>query len=150
MWRRVTVDASIDHPVERVFAYLADPESWPRFVPAVIHRRRIDDGPIEIGSRWEATDRIILFDIHFTDELAEIEPPNRVVWLSTAPWNSRVEYACQADGDGTRVHATYEGDIGGWMRLIAWLPGPIVAWILAKDFKRLGKLLATQEAAGQS
>ena len=27
-------------------------------------------------------------------------PERRVVWHSTAPWNSRVEYVCAADGPG--------------------------------------------------
>jgi Polyketide cyclase / dehydrase and lipid transport len=143
MWRRVTVRAAIDQPAERVFAYLAEPTSWPEFVPAVVFRRRIDTGPVRIGSTWQATDRIGPFRIHFIDELAEIEQDRRVVWISSSPWNARTEYVLTpADGE-TRIRATYEGDIGGWLRLLAWLPGPIVAWILAKDFERLQRLLGS-------
>ena len=144
MWRRVVVHATIDQPVERVFAFLADPASWPQFVPAVVVRRPIGSGPMQVGRTWEATDRIGPFKIHFIDELAEIEPDHRVVWLSSSPWNSRVEYVCTAQDRTTRIRATYEGDIAGCLRLIAWLPGPLVAWILAKDFKRLGALLAAR------
>jgi uncharacterized protein YndB with AHSA1/START domain len=143
MWRRVTVHATIDQPPERVFAYLADPTSWPEFVPAVVLRRRIDTGPVEIGSTWQATDRIGPFKIHFVDELAEFEQDQRIAWRSSSPWNARTEYVLTPADGGTRLRATYEGDIGGWLRLLAWLPGPIVAWILAKDFERLQKLLTS-------
>ncbi|RPH35584.1 MAG: hypothetical protein EHM90_03945, partial [Chloroflexi bacterium] len=91
MWRRVTLDVVIGHPPERVFPYLADPERWPEFAPAVASRRRIGDGSQTVGSRWAAVDRIGPFRIRFTDELGEVEPDARVAWLSSAPWNSRVE-----------------------------------------------------------
>lgn len=148
MWRRVVVHAFIDQPVEQVFDHLADPTSWPDFVPAVVLRHPIGSGPVGVGSTWEAVDRIGPFKIHFIDELAEIESGHRVVWLSSSPWNSRVEYVCDAEGSGTRIRASYEGDIAGWLRSIAWLPGPVVAWILAKDFKRLGALLAARATSG--
>lgn len=52
MWRRVEVQARVDRPVELVFDHLADPETWPTFVPAVVMRRRLDEGPVRVGSRW--------------------------------------------------------------------------------------------------
>ena len=58
-----------------------------------------------------ATDRIGPFRFHFIDELAELEPNRRVVWLSSAPWNSRVEYVCLPAGESTDIQARYEGDI---------------------------------------
>lgn len=150
MWRRVTVHATLDQPVERVFAYLADPTSWPEFVPAVVLRRPIGTGPVEVGSTWQATDRIGPFKIHFIDELAEIDEPRRVVWLSSSPWNARTEYALEAADGGTRITARYEGDIGGWLRTLAWIPGPVVARILAQDFKRLQRLLTSRTQAVDS
>jgi hypothetical protein len=142
MWRRVDVNASIDQPVERVFAYLADPLRWHEFAPACVYRRQIDEGPPAVGTRWAATDLIGPFPFRFVDELGELES-DRVVWWSSAPWNARVEYACEADGDGgTRIHATYEGDISGWLRLlVGWLPAEATHWILARDFKRLREVL---------
>jgi uncharacterized protein YndB with AHSA1/START domain len=149
MWRRVTVDATIDQPTERVFAYLADPARWHEFVPAVVLRRPLDGGPVVVGSTYTAIDRIGPFSVHFTDELAELEAGRRVVWASSAPWNARTEYVCEPWGGGTRVRARYEGDIGGWLRLFAWIPGPVIARILARDFARLGALLATQASRPQ-
>lgn len=146
-WRReVEIDATIGHPVEQVFRHLADPLLWHRFVPAVAFRRRVDGGPVAIGSRWMATDRIGPFRVHFVDELAALESDRRVAWISSAPWNARVEYRCEAMGESTRVRASYEGVLEGRLRvLVGWLPTWATRQILAQDFRRLDRLL-TREA----
>lgn len=144
MWRRVEVNSSIDQPVERVFAYLADPMRWHEFAPACVYRRQIGSDTPDVGTRWEATDLIGPFPFRFVDELTELEPNRRVVWWSSAPWNARVEYDCESDGNGgTSIRATYEGDISGSLRLVVgWLPGRVTHWILAQDFRRLRRVLA--------
>ena len=142
MHRRVEVEATIGHSVDRVFAYLADPPRWHEFAPAVVFRRQIGDQLPRIGTRWMATDRIGPFRFHFIDELAELEPNRRVVWLSSAPLNSRVEYVCTPVKQGAAIRASYEGDISGLLRLLTWwMPLWVVRWILAQDFRRLRGLL---------
>ena len=148
MRRHVEVNATIAHPVERVFAYLADPLRWHEFAPACVFRRQIGDELPDIGTRWMATDRIGPFRFHFVDELAELEPNRRVVWLSSAPWNSRVEYVCTPVGESTNVRARYEGDISGFLRLLTWwAPPSVVRWILSQDFRRLDRRLEREQAA---
>ena len=150
MWRRIEVNASVDHPIERVFKYLANPLLWHDFAPAVVYRRQIGDLPPEVGTRWMATDQIGPFRFHFVDELAELEPNRRVVWLSSAPWNARVDYLCTADGDRTRVRATYQGDVVGFLKvLVGWLPTRAFGWILARDFHRLNRVLSREVQAAQ-
>jgi uncharacterized protein YndB with AHSA1/START domain len=142
MWQRIEVTARVDHPVERVFSYLADPLRWHEFAPAVVFRRQLGERPPDVGTRWMATDQVGPFRFHFVDELAELEPNRRVVWLSSAPWNARVEYRCAPEAGGTRVQATYEGDVVGLLRvLVGWLPTGVFGWILARDFRRLNRIL---------
>jgi len=148
MRRHVQVNATIGHPVDRVFAYLADPLSWHEFAPACVFRRQIGDQPPRIGTQWMATDRIGPFHFHFIDELAELEPNRRVVWLSSAPWNSRVEYVCTRAGENTDIEARYEGDISGFLRLLTgWLPPGVVRWVLSQDFRRLDQRLGREATA---
>ena len=147
MWREVEVRALIDEPVERIFAYLADPLRWHEFAPACVLRRRIGDGPSTVGARWEAADRIGPFTIRFVDEMVELEPNLRVVWLSSAPWNARVEYTCEETPAGTVIHARYGGAMSGWMRLVGLVPRPVMGWILSQDFRRLRTLLAAERQA---
>jgi uncharacterized protein YndB with AHSA1/START domain len=148
MRRHVEVNATIAHPVDRVFAYLADPLRWHEFAPACVFRRQIGEQPPSIGTRWMATDRIGPFRFHFIDELAELEPNRRVVWLSSAPWNSRVEYVCAPAGESTSIEARYEGDITGFLRLLTvWLPPGAARWVLSQDFRRLDQRLDREAAA---
>lgn len=145
MWKRVVLDVHLPHPPERVYPYLADPARWPEFAPAVEFRQRIGDGPPEVGSRWWAIDRIGPFRVRFADVLESVEPGRLVVWHSTSPWNSRVEYACASENGGTRVHAVYEGDIAGWLRVVAFLPAFAWDWILMRDFQGLTRLLHAED-----
>lgn len=148
MWRHVEVNATIAHPVDRVFIYLADPLRWHEFAPACVFRRQIGDQPPRIGTRWMATDRIGPFRFHFIDVLAELEPNRRVVWRSSAPWNSRVEYVCTAAGESTHVNASYEVNISGFLRVLTWwLPMGVVRWVLSQDFRRLDQRLELEATA---
>lgn len=152
MWRRVEVEARVGAPIEPVFAHLTDPCSWPAFVPAVVSRRRLDGGPARVGSRWAATDRVGPFAFDFVDELLVLESDRRVVWGSSAPWNSTVEYRLAPVGAATRVHAAYEGDLDGWLRLLgALVPTRVTGRFLARDFVRLERLLtrSTRGPAGE-
>jgi uncharacterized protein YndB with AHSA1/START domain len=148
MRKRIEVDTQLEHPVERVFAYLADPMKWHDFAPAVVLRHPISDGPVRIGSRWSATDRIIFFKIHFIDELVEYEPHRRAAWRSSAPWNALTTYACEPMAGGTRVRATYEGEVSGWLRILSYVPDVVLWWVLSGDFRRLRRRLAADAQAG--
>ena len=146
--RRIVVDATVNHRIDAVFPYLANPTQWHAFAPAVEYRRQIDDGPPCVGTRWMATDRIGPFRIHFIDQLESLDENRRVVWLSSAPWNARVEYACVESGTGTRIHADYFGVLGDSLHWqVGWLPVRAWHWILAQDFRRLDRLLTLEARA---
>lgn len=133
-----------------MFPYLSDPMRWHDFAPAVEFRKQLDAGPPRVGTRWMGTDRIGPFRIHFIDRLDFLDENRRVVWLSSAPWNSRVEYACIDAGDRTRIHAEYEGELGGSLRWqVGWLPVGGWHWILAQDFRRLNRLLTDKARAAE-
>ena len=151
MWRRVVLEVWIPYPPSRVFPYFADPVRWMEFAPAVEFRQRIGDGTADVGSRWWAVDRILgPFKVRFADELLIIDPPHRVVWHSTSPWNSYVEYTCTEEGGGTRVLADYAGDVAGWLRLVALLPTFVLERILMRDFHGLTRVLAAEDLRWRS
>ncbi|MFC9919378.1 SRPBCC family protein [Agromyces binzhouensis] len=148
--RHVVVHATVHHPVEVVFPYLADPMRWHEFAPAVAFRRQIDEGPIRLGTRWMSTDRIGPFRAHFIDTLEHLDENRRVVWLSSAPWNARVEYACRGTGGVTRIRADYFGELSGDLRWQAgWLPRWATHLILAGDFRRLDRVLTRRVRAAR-
>src|SRR5258705_11839169 len=146
--RHIVVDAFVNHPVDAVFPYLAEPTKWHDFAPAVEYREQIDAGRPQVGTRWRGTDRLGPFRIHFVDELDVLDENRRVVWVSTAPWNSRVEYACEGSGAGTRIRADYLGRLTGSTRWqVGWLP--IWGWhlLLVQFFLRRVRLLTLRAGA---
>ena len=70
-----------------------------------------------------------------------------MVWLSSAPWNARVEYLCVETPGGTLIRARYGGAMSGWMRLVGLVPRPVMGWILSQDFRRLRALLGAEHRA---
>lgn len=91
------------------------------------------------------------FRAHFIDQLEFLDENRRVVWLSSAPWNARVEYACEEFGTQTRIRADYRGALSDSLRWQAgWLPGWAWHLILSQDFRRLDRLLTRKaRAAGR-
>ena len=138
----VVVQTTVNHPIDAVFPYLSHPSTWHDFAPAVEFRRQIDGGPPRVGTRWMSTDRIGPFRAHFIDRLEALDENQRVVWWSSAPWNARVEYACEEASAGTRIRADYLGEPSDSLRWqVGWIPDWAWHLILAQDFRRLDRLL---------
>ena len=130
-----------EHPVQRVFPYLSEPERWLEYVPALIERTKIGDGPVGPGTKWKSIDRVGPLKVEFTDELVELEPNTRVVFRQSSPWNSLVEYRVEAAGDRTVLYVHFESKPGGKIR---WLHLMLDSWattVYMKDMKRIGDLL---------
>ena len=91
-----TVDMRIEHsidiaaPVARVWELTLDIESWPEHVPTMTSIRRLDDGPLTVGSR------------------AEVKQPGQRarVWTVTELEAKRV-FAWSADALGTTMTGTH-------------------------------------------
>src|SRR5690606_32236755 len=83
--------------------------------------------------------------VRFTDVLEAVDPGRRVVWYSTSPWSSRVEYVCTPDGPGTRVRADYDGDVSAWLRVLALLPTAVLARVLRRGFAGLRRALEAED-----
>ena len=67
---RVEGEIVIDRPAEEVFDFVADERNEPRYNPKMRRAEQISDGPIGVGTRFEAElvsmGRTIKMDIEFT------------------------------------------------------------------------------------
>ncbi len=138
---RVGVTVHFPVPPDRVFPYLAEPEKWPEWVPALVERTRIGEGPVRPGSQWRSIDRAGPLTIQFTEELVSIEPNKHVRFRQSSPWNSWGEYRVEPEREGSVVHLYFEGKPSGriwWLNLV---PNAIAAKGLAADLERLRRLL---------
>jgi uncharacterized membrane protein len=77
-----SVSIDIAAPVQRAWEVLSDIERWPEWTDTVTVVRRLDDGPLRIGSRAKITQPKLP-----TTEYAvtELEPERSFTWVSTGP-----------------------------------------------------------------
>jgi uncharacterized protein YndB with AHSA1/START domain len=61
---------------EDVFAYVTDPSHLPEWQESVVSVRRLDEGPIAVGSRAVVTRHVGGRDRKMTSELSELNPPS--------------------------------------------------------------------------
>ena len=72
----------IHRPVHEVFAYATSAESHLQWVPGIQHAEYLDDGPLEVGSRWEAKVTFGGITVDNVMELTDFVPDRRFAWRS--------------------------------------------------------------------
>ncbi|MGD8331797.1 MAG: SRPBCC family protein [Acidobacteriota bacterium] len=111
--RAFRISVRIDAPAERVWQVMSDVERWHEWTPSVTSIRRLDDGPLALGSvalirqprfppaKWKVT---------------ELEPARGFTWVSAAPGVRVVaRHSIAADGAGSvaTLALDYHGMLGG-------------------------------------
>ena len=135
-------------PPAAVFDYIADFQSAAEWDPGVAHARRLDDGPLGVGARYELGVRMGGRVVPMTYRVTTFDRPSRVV----------------LEGEGTSVHAVddirferwidgtvvdYTADIRlrGWMRLVQPVLGSAFAKIGRDAAAGMTRTLAARAAA---
>ncbi|WFE34469.1 SRPBCC family protein [Micromonospora sp. WMMD975] len=95
-----TVEIAAD--VDRVWAVQTDVESWPEWTPSVTAARRLESGPLALGSTARLSQPRLRPAIW---RVTEIDPPYAFVWESASPGvRSRGEHRLvRLDDRRTRV-----------------------------------------------
>jgi uncharacterized protein YndB with AHSA1/START domain len=95
----------ISHPLEEVFAFIADARNDPRWCPRVIScEQRDGDGP-GLGARYEALEKPTLRPRQTRwIEVVDFAPPNRVVWRQKDEIGDfTITYLLEPAARGTRL-----------------------------------------------
>lgn len=79
---RVDGGIVIHRPVDEVFRYATSAESHLRWVPGIRHAAYLEDGPLHVGSRWEAVVSFGGITVDSIMELTELEHGRRFAWRS--------------------------------------------------------------------
>lgn len=98
-------------PIDEAFAYVADFATTAEWDPGIAEARRVDDGKLGVGARFEVVADFNGRRLPLTYEIAAFEPPTRVVLVgegSTFSGTDEITLTPSAGG-GTRI--TYEADI---------------------------------------
>jgi uncharacterized protein YndB with AHSA1/START domain len=136
------LEVVLDAPVERVFAFLADPENRPRWQSSLRRVELITNGAPRVGTRWR-------------------EAPIGLGWVELEivrferdrAWSERAELAFGAftltlrftpEGAATRVHVDAELALRGAARLLGSGARLVLPRAFASDLRRAGRILARE------
>ncbi len=121
-------------PVARVWEVLVDVERWPEWAPTVTSVRRLDGGPLDVGSRVRVEQPRIPPTVY---AVTELEPGRSFTWVATGP--------------GVRTTARHEledlGTGGTRVTLAVEQAGPVGA-VMGRFYRRLTDRYLAAEAEG--
>ena len=130
------VEVTLRQPVERVFAYLADPRNRPDWQSSIRSLEMIDEGEPRVGMRWR--ERAAGFGT-FDMEIATLEP-NRV-WAergSSRLASIHLELRFTDLGDTTRVALEATIDLRGPLSLLEPVQPLVLRPLMRADLRRAG------------
>jgi carbon monoxide dehydrogenase subunit G len=131
----------IARPIEDVFAFLSDLENIPKWNYAIVETRKISEGPVGVGTTYHQV-RSVPSQSEERLEITTYDPPRQLeIQGQLGPFASRLVYALDATGEGTRVTNTVELELGGPVRLLGRVAVPRVREAVAANLGRLKELL---------
>ena len=131
----------IARPIEEVFAFLSDLENIPKWNYAIVETRKISEGPVGVGTTYHQV-RSVPSRSEERLEITTYSPPRQLeIRGQLGPFASRLVYALDATGEGTRVTNTVELELGGPGRLLGRVAVPRVREAVAANLRKLKELL---------
>lgn len=121
-----TREAVINASPEKIFDTLADVERHAELAGSgeVLTVRKLTDGPVGVGTHFEADEdirepRLMKTKFVAQSEVTRFEPPNLIQWRSSPPMRPRANilwtYSLHPQGVGTRVVQQCQGKGGNFL-----------------------------------
>lgn len=139
----------IERPPETVFRFATDLVNVARYSRAIVENEKLDNAPLEVGTRVRGSARVAGRRIDFTYEVIEFAPPSRHVAKTVeSPIPFRVTQHYEATADGTRLDWLTESDgFGGFFgKLTESVVVGLYARDLRSDLERLKRLIESETA----
>jgi len=124
------IEASIvvDRPAETVWKFIFDPSNAPKYDPDIISAKQTSDGPVAVGTTFEANRKK---EGKVSFRTMEYDPGRKLTWVVTSPRvmeGSKESIILEDVGGKTKLTNAWDLRIGGFYRLV----GPFVARSLKK------------------
>lgn len=102
---RYVREETVHAPAERVWQLLVDVAGWPNWTESMREIKRLDDGPLAVGSRSRVTQpkgRPTVFTV------TELEPLRNFTWVARQPGLSfEAVHVIEEDGDHVRTRLEF-------------------------------------------
>jgi carbon monoxide dehydrogenase subunit G len=126
---------TVRKPVDVVANYLKDFARTEQWDPGTVSCSRLDEGPVQVGSRWRNVSRFRGKETELTYELVRMEPTNLVFVGKNKTATSTDDLTLASSPDGTVI--TYQATIV--FNGLAKLADPF----LKREFEKLGDAVVT-------
>jgi uncharacterized protein YndB with AHSA1/START domain len=148
-WLRTRVDADvvppieslvvIDAPIERVWAALADIEGQPRWMADMKDVRLLTPGPVGVGTRGEATVRIMGIAVTDPITVTDFTPPTRFAVRHEGAYTGAGVFELEAGADGTTTIVRWTETLAAPIlpHLAARVGFPVLSTVFQTDLERL-------------
>lgn len=106
----ITVERTIDAPVERVWTMLTDLDGGKNTLPGVLKIERINGEGFEVGTSWRETRKLFGKEASEVMTVSEVEAPHRTVLLANhQEMDYRTEFILAPVGAGTTLTMVFSG-----------------------------------------
>jgi uncharacterized membrane protein len=144
---RIDLEHVVAHPVDQVFAFMADVRNRPRWQENTRDVELITDGEPRLGTRWRETVKGI-----GTYEAEVVAFERDALWVEAADLEAgsgriEVAFAPAEDGAATRVNVAVEISLRGTKRLMEPALAPMIRRQMPTDLERLDALLDGEQPA---
>jgi carbon monoxide dehydrogenase subunit G len=114
----------INRPPQEVFDYVTNPANYAKWSSGIQSAEWTSDGPPGVGSTVKGVAKFLGRKIEFVTEITGWDPPN--LWRVKSvggpiPFESTSKF--EAQGDGTLLTETFQGELGGFFKLAEGLVG---------------------------
>ncbi len=99
----------IDHPAAAVFSLLTDVSRQPEWIDEVEAITHPPDLPLKVGSSFEHTAKYNSRLVTITIEVVAFEPNHLIRYSSSGTMPTVTTWRLEPEGEGTRLHFTFEG-----------------------------------------
>jgi carbon monoxide dehydrogenase subunit G len=120
MSHRVERTLDVAAAPEFAFDYVADFSRAQEWDPGIPSARRLDDGPIGVGSRFELLSRFGSTEQLIEYEITELDRPHQVTFVGDGKNFHGTDTISFAPGEGGGTRVTYVADLG--LKGVAALP----------------------------
>ena len=144
---KIEVNVVVDRPPETVWKFVFDPSNAPRYDPDITSAKQTSDGPVAVGTTFEANRKK---EGKVSFRTVEYDPGRRLTWVVTSPRameGSKESIVLEDIGGKTKLTNAWDLRLGGFYRLV----GPFVARSLRKTAEaqasRIKRILESQAAS---